>query len=100
MNAIRKAMPAGFRFLKKGGRTYRVKVYRPITGCRQMYQCATKLVHQHYLTAMWHAAQLRKKEPDGHFCIYPCEFCDGLHVGHSKRPAELDETFDEWMVSA
>ena len=85
-------------FVKKGTKTWSVKVWRPITGAKQMYGCATKLVHYDFLSAMRHANKLRAIEPNGHFNVYPCRFCEGIHVGHCKQSVELTEDFEEWRI--
>jgi hypothetical protein len=82
--------------LRKGQRTYRVRAWRPITSLKQMYVCATKFVHHDFLSAMRHAERLRAKEPSRFFNIYPCRFCDGLHVGGCKRSPEITEDFEGW----
>jgi hypothetical protein len=49
------------------------------------HSCLRKYRHSNYLSALHHAAALR---PDNSLVIYPCPFCDGLHVGHT-HPATL-----------
>ena len=43
--------------------------------------CLRKFRHPDYLSALRHAALLGD---DGSLVIYPCPFCAGLHVGHTR----------------
>jgi hypothetical protein len=49
------------------------------------HSCLRKFRHSNYLSALLHAASLSQ---DDSLTIYPCPFCGGLHVGHT-RPATL-----------
>jgi hypothetical protein len=51
-----------------------------------VHECRRKLSHADYLAAMNHAAKI----DDGAVQIYPCEVCDGLHVGHNPIRSRLD----------
>ncbi len=42
--------------------------------------CLRKLRHIDYLSALLHAERVPRNET---VVIYPCEYCGGLHVGHS-----------------
>ena len=42
-------------------------------------ECGRKLRHLDYLSAIRHAANVPENET---VVIYPCSYCDGLHVGH------------------
>jgi hypothetical protein len=44
------------------------------------HSCLRKFRHSNYLSALRHAAALSQ---DDSLIIYPCPFCDGLHVGHT-----------------
>jgi hypothetical protein len=48
----------------------------------EWHKCLRKRRHLDYWSAMQHANRL---PDDGWLVIYPCEFCDGLHVGHLKH---------------
>lgn len=43
--------------------------------------CQRKYRHLNFLSAMLHARQIQS--PGLH--VYPCEFCDGLHIGHDPE---------------
>jgi hypothetical protein len=45
------------------------------------HSCLRKLRHPNYLSALRHAAGLSQ---DNSLVIYPCPFCAGLHVGHTR----------------
>ena len=47
--------------------------------------CRRKLCHLNYLEAMRHAARVPLNET---VVIYPCVYCNGLHVGHSAATPE------------
>src|SRR5258707_4110528 len=96
-----KKQPKNSRILLVRGKPFLRHVWRPVTGLKQLYQCATKLGHTNYLSALAHVASLRKVEPDAHFNIYACRFCDQLHVGHCKNGQwELDETYEDFREAA
>ena len=42
--------------------------------------CRRKLRHTDYLSALLHARSLH----DDRMVIYPCEFCHGIHLGHTR----------------
>ena len=42
--------------------------------------CRRKLRHLNYLEALRHAAKVPRNET---VIVYPCNYCVGLHVGHS-----------------
>ena len=44
-------------------------------------ECGRKLRHIDYLSAMRHAINVPDNET---VVIYPCSYCDGLHVGHQR----------------
>ncbi len=44
-------------------------------------ECGRKLCHFDYLSALRHAANLPGNET---VVIYPCSYCDALHVGHQR----------------
>ena len=48
---------------------------------RDRRNCRRKLRHSHYLSALLHARKLRQDE---NLTIYPCPFCQYLHVGHAR----------------
>ena len=48
-------------------------------------QCYRRLRHEHFLTALHHAARLRSLHPNDSISIYPCNFCAGFHVGHKDK---------------
>jgi hypothetical protein len=66
---------------------------------KQVYECATKLAHYDFMSAMQHAERLRKLKHGHHINIYPCKFCTGLHVGRCKTSPELTESFEGFMES-
>lgn len=47
--------------------------------------CASKLRHAHALTALQHAFKLGQVRPLAKIAIYPCEYCDGMHVTTSHN---------------
>jgi hypothetical protein len=49
---------------------------------REWSECLRKFCHPHYLSAMQHANKLSDREG---LTIYPCSFCDYLHVGHQRH---------------
>jgi hypothetical protein len=44
-------------------------------------ECGRKLRHFDYLSAMLHAVNVPDNES---VVIYPCSYCDSLHVGHQR----------------
>ncbi len=44
-------------------------------------ECGRKLRHLDYLSAMRHAANVPDNET---VVIYPCSYCDAMHVGHQR----------------
>lgn len=49
------------------------------------FECGHKLVHPNYLSAMLHVKRLeRRPRGPAPMVIYPCSYCDGIHVGHHK----------------
>jgi hypothetical protein len=67
---------------------------------RDRRNCRRKIRHPHYLTALLHARRLRQ---DNNLIIYPCCFCQHLHVGHSrkmkrKRPVVYDSPWERKRV--
>lgn len=70
-------------------------------GRRNLYEheCKRKWRHEHSGTALVHAAHLRRIEPESHLAIYVCDWCNGLHVGHTRKnkPHELDEGMEFYV---
>jgi hypothetical protein len=56
---------------------------RSISRSRRAGLCLKKRRHEDFWSAMQHARQLKSEG----LVIYPCEFCNGLHVGHSNPSA-------------
>jgi hypothetical protein len=48
--------------------------------------CRRKLRHLNYFEALQHATKVPRNET---VIIYPCGFCQGLHVGHSIQANKL-----------
>lgn len=67
---------------------------------RFRHSCAFKLAHGNYLTAMHHAAGLRKKDPHLYYGIYECLYCTGLHVGRRPTSPEISESFEGFNVES
>ncbi len=42
--------------------------------------CLRKIRHLNYLSALRHAVKVHNNET---VVIYPCSYCEGMHVGHS-----------------
>lgn len=53
---------------------------RVSTSKREQYNCRRKFRHLNLLSALLHARRLQ----DDDLQIYPCDVCDGLHVGHDS----------------
>ena len=47
--------------------------------------CRRKIRHLHYLTALLHARRL----PHDNLVIYPCPYCQHLHVGRSNKKTKV-----------
>jgi len=47
------------------------------------HACNGKIRHENSLTALHHANSLTYKQEADRITIYDCDFCAGLHVGHS-----------------
>lgn len=47
----------------------------------QYYSCTRKFVHPNYWSAMLHARIVERLNPGSVVAIYPCEYCEGIHVG-------------------
>jgi hypothetical protein len=43
-------------------------------------ECRRKLCHTDYLSALWQARRLAEEN----ISIYPCNVCNGLHLGHDR----------------
>jgi hypothetical protein len=52
---------------------------------RDIENCKRKLRHTNYLSALFHLVSLG----DVGLHAYPCEFCDGIHVGHHPDRVRL-----------
>jgi hypothetical protein len=47
-------------------------------------QCRKKLMHLNFLTALLHARHHFRYFGEDNFNIYPCQVCNGIHIGHRK----------------
>lgn len=57
---------------------------------REFKSCKSKLVHHDYLEAMFHAQAIEdSKHKWQEIHIYPCDYCDGIHIGRSGPPKHL-----------
>jgi hypothetical protein len=64
---------------------------------RRNRECTRKWRHLDYLSAIKHAVRLAQDET---LAIYPCSYCDGLHVGHhrSRRGLPPIDGCDVWLL--
>jgi hypothetical protein len=58
---------------------------------REIANCRRKLRHFDYLSALFHL--IRLGDPGLH--AYPCELCDGIHVGHHPDRVKLRDLKEE-----
>jgi hypothetical protein len=58
---------------------------------RETVNCRRKLRHVNYLSALFHLARLG----DVGLHAYPCELCDGIHVGHHPDRVRLRDLEQE-----
>lgn len=62
-----------------------IRGLRPFKNQRQYNACARKIRHDNLWSAMLHIRGLeRRKKRSLDMNVYPCKYCQGLHVGRNN----------------
>src|ERR1700739_1213995 len=63
----------------------KINFTKPHCEQHEFYSCAVKFRHTDYWSAYQHFRSLRVALPAAKPQIYPCDYCDGLHVSSGKN---------------